>query len=110
HTRNLIDARELSLLGKHAVLINVARGGVVNEKALYNALNENTFLGAASDVFEHERKPSPLFTLNNFIGTPHIGAMSHESQEKIAELIIDYLQQQPDSPTKKKLHSHALVL
>ncbi len=109
HTRNLIDTRELSLLGKHAVLINVARGGVVNEKALYHALIENTFLGAASDVFEHERKPSPLFTLNNFIGTPHIGAMSHESQEKIAELIVDYLQQQADSTANRKSYSHALA-
>ncbi|MBW1213773.1 NAD(P)-dependent oxidoreductase [Pantoea allii] len=108
-TRNLIDARELSLLGKQAVLINVARGGVVNESALYNALSENTFLGAASDVFEHERKPSPLFTLNNFIGTPHIGAMSHESQEKIAELIIDYLQHQQSSNMIKKSRSHALT-
>ena len=109
HTRNLIDARELSLLGKHAVLINVARGGVVNETALYNALNENTFLGAASDVFEHERKPSPLFTLNNFIGTPHIGAMSHESQEKIAELIIDFLQQQTESNAKNLSQGHVLA-
>lgn len=108
-TRNLIDARELSLLSKYAVLINVARGGVVNESALYNALNENKFLGAASDVFEHERKPSPLFTLNNFIGTPHIGAMSHESQEKIAELIIDYFQQHPNSNTMEKHYNNALT-
>ncbi|MDE9447136.1 hypothetical protein KKJ17_16640 [Xenorhabdus bovienii] len=94
YTRDLIGAEELSHLGQRAVLINVARGGVVNEIDLYNVLKERFFFGAASDVFEHERQPSPLFTLNNFIGTPHIGAMSHESQEKIADLIIDYLERQ----------------
>lgn len=96
-THDLIDAATLADLSPHAILVNVARGGVVNEADLYNALEIRKFFGAASDVFVHERQPSPLFNLNNFIGTPHIGAMSLESQQKIADLIIHYLQTQHDS-------------
>ncbi|WP_051937021.1 hydroxyacid dehydrogenase [Erwinia sp. 9145] len=93
-THGLINAQALACLNPHAILVNVARGGVINEADLYDALKEKQIWGAASDVFVNERQPSPLFDMNNFIGTPHIGAMSHESQQKIADLIIQYLQKQ----------------
>ncbi|MCC8366290.1 hypothetical protein J8V57_08320 [Xenorhabdus sp. PB61.4] len=93
-TKNLINKDNLCYLNPTSILINVARGGVVSEQDLYHSLINKNIYGAASDVFEHERKISPLFTLNNFIGTPHIGAMTNESQEKIADLIIQFLKRE----------------
>ncbi|AHG40797.1 2-hydroxyacid dehydrogenase [Pseudomonas syringae CC1557] len=92
-TKNLLARHNLPLLKPSSILINVARGGVVSEEDLYEALATKQLYAAASDVFVNERQPSPLFTLDNFIGTPHIGAMTHESQKKIADLIIDFLEE-----------------
>ncbi|EKG37729.1 MULTISPECIES: NAD(P)-dependent oxidoreductase [Pseudomonas] len=92
-TKNLIARHNLPRLKSSSILINVARGGVVCEEDLYHTLASRQLYAAASDVFVNERQPSPLFTLDNFVGTPHIGAMTHESQKKIAELIIDYLEE-----------------
>lgn len=80
-TRNLIGASELALMRGTALLINVARGGIVNETALYGALVGGQIAGAASDVFDSEPvDPShPLLTLENFIASPHIAASSKES-------------------------------
>ncbi|CCG88051.1 NAD(P)-dependent oxidoreductase [Erwinia piriflorinigrans] len=96
-TQQLIDAAALSCLSTGSILVNVARGGVIDEEQLWLALKEKRLYAAASDVFINERAPSPLFSLANFIGTPHIGAMSNESQQKIADLIIHYLQEQEKS-------------
>jgi len=75
-TRNLISHRELALMRKDAILINTARGGIVNEKALSEALRDGRIAGAGIDVLEEEppRKGSPLLelALSNLVVTPHI--------------------------------------
>ena len=73
-TYHMIDDKQFHMMKKSAVLINMARGGVVNEKALYKALREKVIAGAGCDVFEHEPLPheSPLWDLQNIIITPHM--------------------------------------
>ena len=95
-TKDLIGRTELSKMKKNAVLINCARGGVVREDALYEALSQKTIAGAAIDVYSKEPpKDSPLLELPNIILTPHLGASTKEAQEdvgaEIAEQIIAYL-------------------
>ena len=81
-TAGLIGKKELESMKPTAYLINCARGGIVNEKALFEALKKNTIAGAAMDVFEKEPpEGSPLLGLENFIGTPHLGASTEEAQE-----------------------------
>ena len=83
--RGLIGARELALMKPTARLINTARGGIVDEAALYEALKMSRPAAAAADVFEHEPPgENPLFTLPNFIGTPHIAASTVEAQASVA--------------------------
>jgi D-3-phosphoglycerate dehydrogenase len=66
-----------------AYLINVARGGIVDETALYNALKENVIAGAALDVFAEEpTTDSPIFGLPNVVVTPHLGASTAEAQDR----------------------------
>ncbi len=90
-TQGMIDASIISALPSRALLVNLARGGVVDESALYNALHNRAIAGAASDVFEHEGKDSPLFTLDNFVATPHIGAMTEDAQITIANRVLDLI-------------------
>lgn len=96
-TKYMISTPQFALMKPSAVLINCARGGVVEEKALYEALKEGRIKAAASDVFETEppAPDNPLFSLNNFIATPHIGAATMEGQlragSEIAQLVIDNL-------------------
>jgi len=95
-TKNLIGKREISLMKREARIINCARGGIINEKALYEALKEGKIKGAALDVFE-EGKPfdSPLLKLDSVILTPHLGASTCEAQKRvaidIASQVIDFL-------------------
>jgi phosphoglycerate dehydrogenase-like enzyme len=89
-TRNLIDATALSKMKVGAFLVNLARGGVVDEKALYVALTKGPHLrGAALDVHqeEGEGKISPLADLPNVILTPHIGAMTRDAQQGIGRQV-----------------------
>ncbi|MDX1412861.1 MAG: hydroxyacid dehydrogenase [Candidatus Promineifilaceae bacterium] len=92
-TRNLIDKQELALMKPGAYLVNLARGGVVNESALYDALTEGTLAGAGVDVHanEGEGKISPLASLPNVILTPHIGAGTIDSQREIGDIVINIL-------------------
>lgn len=92
-TRNLIDARALSLLKPSGFLVNLARGGVVDEDALYEALSEGRLRGAALDVHKQEGdgKISPLAALRNVILTPHIGASTVDTQREIGEIILEHL-------------------
>jgi D-3-phosphoglycerate dehydrogenase len=84
-TRGLIGARELELMKPRSRLINAARGGVVDERALFEALKSGRPAVAAADVFEHEPPgESPLLTLTNFIATPHIAASTEEAQTSVA--------------------------
>jgi D-3-phosphoglycerate dehydrogenase len=96
-TQNIINAATIATMKDGVRIINCARGGIINEKDLYEALKSGKVAGAAFDVFEEEPvKPGlPLLTLDNFICTPHIGAATTEAQENvavgIAEQIVDYL-------------------
>jgi len=88
---DLIDYQKLSLMKKSAFLVNVSRGGIVNEDALYRALKEGLIAGAACDVFKNEplKKDNPLLSLSNFIATSHIAWYSEQScvdlERKVAE-------------------------
>jgi len=83
-THHLIGERQLSLMKKAAYLVNLARGGVVDEDALYRALSERRIAGAAIDVMETEppRKDHPLLALDNVLATPHIGGSTREAQKR----------------------------
>ena len=82
-TAGMVDADALESMKPSAYLINVARGGIVDEMALYNALKEGAIAGAALDVFEEEPTTnSPLFALPNVVVTPHLGASTAEAQDR----------------------------
>ncbi len=82
-TAGMVDAGALEKMKPSAYLINVARGGIVDETALYNALKEGAIAGAALDVFEEEpTTDSPLFALPNVVVTPHLGASTAEAQDR----------------------------
>ena len=92
-TRNMIDADALARMKPKAFLLHLARGGVVDEDALYKALTEGHLRGAALDVHkeEGEGKISPLAELPNVILTPHIGAVTIESQREISARVIEII-------------------
>ena len=82
-TAGMVDSGALEKMKPGAYLINAARGGIVDETALYNALKEGTIAGAALDVFAEEpTTDSPLFTLPNVVVTPHLGASTAEAQDR----------------------------
>ena len=84
-TRNLVGERLLGLARPELRLVNAARGGIVDEDALYRALVEGRIAGAAADVFQREPLgQSPLLELPNFIATPHIAASTVEAQSSVA--------------------------
>jgi phosphoglycerate dehydrogenase-like enzyme len=92
-TKGLIDEKVLRSLPSHAYLINIARGGIVDESALTKALNEGWIAGAALDTVSTEPLPpeSPLWLLPNLLITPHTSAISPALQERIAGLFLDNL-------------------
>jgi len=92
-TRHLIGAAELAAMRDSAVLINVARGGVVDEPALIEALRAGTIHGATLDVMSQEPLPpdSPLWALDNCVITPHDAGWSPRANERIAALFLDNL-------------------
>ncbi len=100
-TRHQIDARRIALMRSTAIVVNTARGGLVDLDALYQALAERRILGAGLDVFEHEPPDPkhPIFALDNVAVTNHIGWYSEESmrevQRKAAEEAVRVLQGEP---------------
>ena len=92
-THHLIDEKRLKLMKKTAILINNARGPVVDERALYNALKEGWIAGAGLDVFEQEPTPASnlLLTLDNVVVAPHISSASFETRSKMAEMVAGNL-------------------
>ncbi len=100
-TRHLIGRERLARMKPTTRLINVARGGVVNEQALAEAVAAGQLAGAALDVFENEplQADSPLRTVPNIILTPHLGGSTIEAQEKVAEdvalQVLDVLNDRP---------------
>jgi len=82
-TMGLVNEATLAKMKPTAYLINVARGGIVDETALYNALKEGVIAGAALDVFAEEpTTESPIFSLPNVVVTPHLGASTAEAQDR----------------------------
>ena len=92
-THHLINAEKLKLMKKTAYLINNARGPVVDEKALYEALKNGQIAGAGLDVFEQEPTPldNPLLKLDNVVVAPHISSASLETRAKMSEIVADNL-------------------
>lgn len=92
-THHLIDARRLALLRAGAYLYNIARGPVIDQAALVDALRGGRLAGAGLDVFEHEPLPedSPLWDLDNVILTPHVAGVTPHYFERAAALFADNL-------------------
>lgn len=97
-TYHLIGERELRLMKPSSILINVARGKVVDENALIKALKEKWILGAGLDVFETEPLPfeSELWNLDNVVITPHIAGLNPHYTDRLLEIFIKNLKAYPD--------------
>ena len=97
NTKNLISKNEFELFKKNLILINTARGGIINEDALYEALINKSIHAAGLDVFETEppKENNKLFSLNNIILTPHNSALTLECRKRMsieaASSIVNYL-------------------
>jgi D-3-phosphoglycerate dehydrogenase len=95
-TKNLFNGATFAKMKKGSYLINCARGGVVDEDAVLEALTSGQLAGAALDVFGKEPPdPAPLFKHENLIASPHLGASTREAQEKVAielaEVFVGFL-------------------
>lgn len=95
-TRNIINADAFAKMKKGVFILNCARGGIVNEKDLYDAIESGIVTGAALDVFLQEPPvDNPLLSLEQVIVTPHLGASTDEAQENVAiavaDQVVDYL-------------------
>lgn len=90
-TRNMIGWRELNLMKRSAILVNCARGGIVNESDLARALNEKVIAGAGLDVFDGEvlLPDSPLAKADNLICTPHMAAITETAANQICNMMLD---------------------
>lgn len=103
-TKHFIHAETLQMMKPTAILINAARGGLVDEKALIEALNNGTIRAAGLDVFENNDRPSPeLLTMNNVVITPHIGTQTLEARlamgKNVCDNVIGYFED--DRPVSK---------
>lgn len=101
HSRHMIGRKELALMKKDAILVNVSRGGIIDEAALYESLSQGHLYGAGLDVFEVEPPPAdyPLLSLPNVVATPHAGGGTEETQIRssvqVAQQVIDVLGGKP---------------
>lgn len=92
-TNHIINEEVLNHLGENGFLINIARGAVVDEKALVKALQEKKIAGAGLDVFEHEpNTPKELWSMDNVVLTNHIGSATYETREAMADLVFANIQ------------------
>jgi lactate dehydrogenase-like 2-hydroxyacid dehydrogenase len=91
-THNIVDRRILEALGPEGVLINIARGSLVDEPALIEALQKGTILAAGLDVFVDEPRVAPAFiALDNVVLLPHVGSASVYTRQAMAQLVVDNL-------------------
>ena len=89
-TKNIVNRERLGMTKKGIIIVNCARGGLVDEEALKDALEAGHVRAAALDVFAVEpAKEHPLFGTPNFIATPHLGASTLEAQENVAVQIAE---------------------
>lgn len=97
-TKNLISAEVIAAANPNLILVNTARGGIVDEAALYQALKNGQMRGAGFDVFEEEipNKNTPLFTLDNFMGSLHIGGSTNEALSRVSKVAVDHVFQYLD--------------
>ena len=92
-TRHLVNRDVLDALGPNGYLVNVARGSVVDEAALIEALTERRIAGAGLDVFENEPTvPAALMALDNVVLTPHTASATHETRRAMADLVLENLE------------------
>jgi D-3-phosphoglycerate dehydrogenase len=84
-TVGLFDAARLAHMKPTAFIVNTARGGIIDEAALYDVLSQNRIAGAALDVFDQEPTPkdNPLLTLPNFIAAPHVAGVTREAVDRM---------------------------
>ena len=88
-TRKMIDAEVLAALGRKGILVNVARGSVVDEAALIDALERGVIAGAGLDVFENEpHVPARLLALPHVVLVPHIGSATGQTRQAMADLAV----------------------
>jgi D-3-phosphoglycerate dehydrogenase len=93
-TKDLIGKEQFRLMKKSSVVINIARGGIINEEALYDALKENTIRGAALDVYVSEpHENSPFAELDNIVLTPHLGASTEEAQINAGTVVVEKIKE-----------------
>jgi D-3-phosphoglycerate dehydrogenase len=94
-TRGLINKELMSLMKPGAILVNAARGGIVDENALVEILKEGKIRGAGFDVFATEplEEDSPLRKLDNLVMTPHLGAATEEAQYRVGEMAVHQLKE-----------------
>ena len=91
-TKNMINAEVLKALGPNGIVINVARGSVVDEPALIEALKSKTILSAGLDVFADEpRVPQELIEMDHVVLLPHVGSASHYTRRAMGQLLVDNL-------------------
>ena len=92
-TKHLINADVLKALGSQGYLINVARGSVVDEAALVQALSDGTIAGAGLDVFADEPNvPQALWTMPHVVLTPHMASATHQTRQAMADLAFANMQ------------------
>jgi D-3-phosphoglycerate dehydrogenase len=102
-TTGLFNAARLGRMKKSAFIVNTARGGIIDEKALHDALSNNRIAGAALDVFDQEPTPAdnPLLKLNNFIAAPHMAGVTREAVDRMAVVTVQNMLSVIDGKTNR---------
>ncbi|MGQ0550943.1 MAG: phosphoglycerate dehydrogenase [Armatimonadota bacterium] len=110
-TRHLLGAAQMRTMKAGALLVNCARGGLVDETALLDALNDGSLGGAALDVFEHEPPVAPALVQHpNVVVTPHLAASTHEAQRSVAvDVAEQVLAALKGHPVRGAVNAPALV-